>query len=389
MKNSVLVFVKIRYSMPVVIKNASPDIIPTNRGTRGYTRISSIRVLAFFLSLLLLQGNLYSYQRHGHSELLVDANTGRQLYANNASMRIAPASLTKMMTLFVVFSLLRRSDLKLTDKVRFSRAAVRQVPSRLGIPVGGTIQVREAIYSLVTKSANDTSYAVAEHIAGSEKKFATLMNTYASRLGMSGTKFVNATGLHNPRQLSTANDMARLAVALWKIFPEDFHYFSKRGFFHKGRYFPSHNKILGFSKDEFLVDGIKTGFVNASGFNIVASATKGGHRLIAIVMGANTARERDATVQKLLKYGFNRLESESSRIHLTALHRERRPSVDIPLPPVTRPVLTKKTPTAQIKQTALIRKVKPVRTARRHGPTFYRGVRVAHDSILSIIKKYE
>lgn len=265
------------------------------------------KILIQFTLFALLTPNFEAKNlKKNHSELLIDVTSSKILYAKNASLKIPPASLTKLMTLFVLFDKLRMSQIKINDKVFFSRIAVQQKPSKLNVKPGDSITIRNAIYALITKSANDTAYAIAERLAGNEKQFAKLMNANANLLKMYNTHFVNASGLHNKNQYTTAMDMCKLALSLLKTFPEYFHYFSKKGFFHKGAYLANHNKLLGFSQYEFLVDGMKTGFVNASGFNIVASATKGDKRLIAIVMGANSQRERDVIVQKLFKYGFSK-----------------------------------------------------------------------------------
>lgn len=238
------------------------------------------------------------------SSLLIDVSNSKILYANNATAKIHPASLTKLMTLYILFDKIKHGQIKLTDKVVFSKKATRQVPSKLAVKAGDSINIRQSIYALVVKSANDAAYAIAEKCAGNEKKFAEMMNKYAKKLNMRDTHFVNASGLHNKKQYTTSMDLFKLSRAILVSFPEEFHYFSKKGFSHNGSYHRNHNKLLGFSKSAFLVNGMKTGFTNASGYNIVASASKGKTRLIAIVLGSNSAKERDATVNKLFKYGF-------------------------------------------------------------------------------------
>lgn len=287
------------------------------------TSHNSFRYFAYKLFVLLfaLQSQAHSKYESVKSALLIDVSNSRVLYSKNANMRIPPASLTKLMTLFVIFNKLRSAQVKLTDKVVFSKAAVSQRPSKLYLRVGDHITVRETIYALVTKSANDAAYAVAEKFAGSEPMFAKMMNKYASMLGMKDTHFINASGLHRRDQYSTAKDMAKLALTIFRTFPENFHYFSKKGFFHHGSYLASHNKLLGFSNYEFLVDGMKTGFVNASGYNIVTSAMKGNRRIIVVVMGAHTARERDEMVQKLCRYAFSNKKA-SSKAKLVSASRK-------------------------------------------------------------------
>lgn len=264
--------------------------------------------------------NIFCNKRY--SEILIDSSTYTILHEKNMNVKIRPASLTKLMTLFVLFNKINNKEISLNDKILFSHKAANQKPSKLNVRSGDSINVRRAIYALVTKSANDVAYAVAEKISGNEKEFAKLMNYYAMKLSMKDTKFANSSGLHNFAQYTTANDMCKLAIALLKIFPEEFHFFSKKGFFHNGYYHSNHNKLLGFSNSEFLVDGLKTGFINASGFNIVASATKGNKRLIVVVMGANSAKDRDIRVSKLFNYGFS-LKNNGNSTRLVSYNRMR------------------------------------------------------------------
>ncbi len=238
-----------------------------------------------------------------YAAIVVDVETGRVLHARSADHLRYPASLTKIMTLYVTFDELRAGRLKLRDRVPFSRRAARQPPSKLGLRVGKSISVKQAILALVTKSANDVATALAERISGSESAFAKRMTRTARRLGMSRTTFRNASGLPHSGQRSTARDMSRLGLAMLRNHPRRYRYFSERSFKFKGRKYINHNKLLANYKG---TDGIKTGFIQASGFNLVASAKRRGRRLIGVVFGGRTGARRDQQMRRLLDQGFAR-----------------------------------------------------------------------------------
>ena len=237
----------------------------------------------------------------GYSSIVVDANTGKVLESANADTKNYPASLTKIMTLYLTFEALHNGKLTLDQKLPVSRLAAGRAPSRLGLRKGETISVHDAITALVTKSANDVATVLAEAIGGTERNFARQMTRRAHELGMRNTNFRNASGLPNRGQLSTAADMATLARAMLTRFPNEYKYFSTRTFTWKGRTYYNHNKLLG--KYEGL-DGIKTGYIRASGFNLVASARRNGTRLIAVMFGGKTWRKRNRQVARLLDRGF-------------------------------------------------------------------------------------
>ena len=242
--------------------------------------------------------------RSRYAELVVDGDSGRVLVTRNADARKYPASLTKIMTLYMVFEALETGKLRLGQPLRTSRRAAGQPPSKLGLRKGQAITVRQAIMALVTKSANDAATVVAEAIGGSEFKFALMMTRRARDLGMSRTTFRNASGLPNRRQLSTARDMARLAMAIRRDFPQHFNYFAKTSFSYQGKVYRNHNNLVGNVRG---VDGIKTGYIRASGFNLVASAGRDEGRLVGVLFGGRSAKSRDQRMRKLLRGGFKRL----------------------------------------------------------------------------------
>jgi len=235
--------------------------------------------------------------------IVVDAYTGEVLYSRHADYRHYPASLTKMMTLFLTFEDLAAGKLDLNQKLRVSRRASGQTPSRLGLRRGSKIKVRDAIMAVVVKSANDAATVLAEARGDTEIEFAIRMTHKAKALGMKRTRFRNASGLPNRKQVTTARDMAVLAAALFHKFPQYYPYFSKRKFSWGKRTHRSHNKLLGRYPG---MDGLKTGYIRASGFNIATSATRNGRRLIAVVLGERSSKSRNAKVTHLLNVAFNR-----------------------------------------------------------------------------------
>lgn len=239
-----------------------------------------------------------------YAAVLMDPATGEILYARNPDDQRHPASITKVMTLFLTFEALESGDIKLTDRVHFSRHARNQAPSKLGVGKNQTISVSQAIQALATKSANDVAAALAEHLAGSERAFTQKMNARARELGMTHSNFVNASGLPNSRHYSTARDIAILSQAMLKQYPQFYSYFQQQQFTWGGRVMPNHNKLLGRSPG---VDGIKTGYTVASGFTLAASAVRDGKRLIAVVLGAPTSASRDRNVEALLDAGYGLL----------------------------------------------------------------------------------
>ena len=229
--------------------------------------------------------------------IVVDANNGNTLFQSNASSPRYPASLTKMMTLYMLFEALEQGRVSKSTLIPVSAYAAARPPSKIGFRAGYTIQVESAIQALCTKSANDVAAAVAEYLAGSEGGFAALMTTRARQLGMTRTSFRNASGLPDDGQHTTARDMALLGMALRKRFPDQYAYFSAREFAYRGRTVRGHNDLIGRVPG---VDGIKTGYIRASGYNIVTSVQDSGRRLVVVVMGGKTAKARNAQVEELI-----------------------------------------------------------------------------------------
>lgn len=239
-----------------------------------------------------------------YAAMVVDADTGAVLHAANPDSRNYPASLTKMMTLYMVFQKLDGGQIRLTDKLTVSARAAGQAPSRLGLKKGQTITVKDAILALVTKSANDVAVVVAENLAKTEPEFAVAMTNQARKLGMSQTTFRNASGLFHGAQMSTARDMAILARALLQNFSHHYHYFSTAEFVYRGVGHRNHNKLLGTYDG---TDGIKTGYLRASGFNLVASAKRDGRRLIGVVFGGRSPAARNRQMVALLDKAFEQV----------------------------------------------------------------------------------
>ena len=263
-----------------------------------------------------------------YGSIVVDAYTGEVLSEDMADKQLYPASLTKIMTLFMVFEALERKEIKLDDQLKVSKRAAGMPPSKLGLPVGSTIKMEDAILALVTKSANDVAVVIGEAIAGSEIQFARKMTDRARQLGMSRTTFRNASGLPNRYQRSTARDMATLARVMISRFPDYYTYFSTRSFAYKGRSYRNHNKLLGHYDG---VDGIKTGYINASGFNLVASAQRDGRRIIGVVFGGRTSARRNNHMVKLLDRGFETANSRSLVLAGTPPIPTRRPGANATL----------------------------------------------------------
>jgi D-alanyl-D-alanine carboxypeptidase len=233
--------------------------------------------------------------------LLFEPASGRVLYAEEVDDQWHPASLTKMMTAYLTFQAIKAGKLKLDTPITYSEAAHKMPPSKIGLPVGATLPVDLALQSVIVKSANDIAVALAEAVGGSEAAFVEQMNATARRLGMSRTVFRNPHGLHAPEQVSTARDLARLAVAVVRDFPQHAHYWGQSQMQFGQIQITSHN---GLFKTLPGADGIKTGFICDSGYNMVASATREGVRLMAVVLGERTAADRNQRAAELLEHGY-------------------------------------------------------------------------------------
>ncbi len=239
-----------------------------------------------------------------YGSIVIEAETGYVLSAKNADKQLHPASLTKIMTLYLTFEAIQNGRLTKNTRIPVSKHAAFQEPSELGLAAGSTIRVEDAIYGLVTKSANDAAVVLAEAIGGSESNFAEMMTRRARQLGMKNTTYKNASGLHVKAQVSTPRDQAILGQAMLRDFPRDYKYFSTKTFTYAGRTYANHNKLMN---TYVGMDGIKTGFVNASGFNLVASAKRNGTRLIGVVFGGQTTKSRNDHMAQLLDLGFERI----------------------------------------------------------------------------------
>jgi D-alanyl-D-alanine carboxypeptidase (penicillin-binding protein 5/6) len=246
--------------------------------------------------------NLLAASQTKYAAMVVDARSGEVLYAKHADSPRYPASITKVMTLYLTFEALASGKLRLEDRVVFSPHAAAQAPTKLGVRPGDSISVSEAIQSMTTLSANDAAVAMAEKLGGTESRFAALMTLRAQELGMQNTHFVNANGLPDSRQLTTARDIAILSRAAMRDYPQYYGYFSQKSFVFRGRYINNHNHLLNSVPG---VDGLKTGFTNASGYNIAISGVRDNRRLIVVVMGGPTTASRDQNAEDLLLTGFD------------------------------------------------------------------------------------
>ncbi|MBB3539983.1 MULTISPECIES: D-alanyl-D-alanine carboxypeptidase family protein [unclassified Rhizobium] len=253
----------------------------------------------------------------GSASLILDARTGKVLSAENADVLNHPASLTKMMTIYMAFEAIKRGKISWNTPLVMSKYAASRPPTKLGVRPGDSITVQEAILGMITKSANDAAAAMAEKLGGSESNFAAMMTQKARQLGMTRTAFYNASGLPDGRQVTTARDMSTLAVALMRNFPGEYRLFSTASFTFRGRTIRGHNNLMYRYQG---MDGIKTGYTNASGFNLVSAVRDGDRRVVGVVLGGRTARSRDAKMAGLLdKYlgrspgGANMVATTNSR----------------------------------------------------------------------------
>jgi D-alanyl-D-alanine carboxypeptidase len=252
-------------------------------------------VFGFVAAVFTIPGN--PAQAAPYADIVVDANSGAVLHSTNPDARRHPASLTKIMTLYMLFEQLDAGTLKLDSQLKVSAEAAAQAPTKLGLKPGSTIAVEDAIKGLVTRSANDAAVVVAEAIAGTERDFAKLMTRKAQALGMKNTVYKNASGLPDSDQITTARDQSMLGRAVQERFPRYYKYFSIRTFTFRGQSISNHNHLLGRVEG---VDGIKTGYINASGFNLVTSVHRGNRYLVAVVMGGGSAGSRDARMRELI-----------------------------------------------------------------------------------------
>ncbi|MFN3462495.1 MAG: D-alanyl-D-alanine carboxypeptidase family protein [Terricaulis sp.] len=233
-----------------------------------------------------------------YAGLVMDARTNEVLYEDQADAHRFPASLTKMMTLYMVFEAIERGELDWDTPLTASRNASRQPPTRLCLRAGDTITVEQAVRALIVQSANDVATTVAERLAGSEARFAAQMTSRARELGLSDTRFANASGLPDRRHQTTARDMALLSQAIWNDFAQHYHLFQTASFSWRNSHGRNHNRLLDHVDG---VDGIKTGYTRASGFNLATMAERDGRRIIVVVLGGRTAASRNEHVAELIE----------------------------------------------------------------------------------------
>jgi D-alanyl-D-alanine carboxypeptidase len=242
------------------------------------------------------------------SAIAVDARTGKILFSRDPDGLTHPASLTKVMTLYILFDELKAGHIKLDTPLKVSKAAASKAPSKLGLKPGQTIKVEDAIKALVTRSANDVAATIGENLSASETAFAARMTKTAHDLGMSRTVFRNASGLPDPGQVTTARDMATLSLRIQRDFPEYYPYFGIRSFTYGRQVIRTHNRLLGRYAG---ADGIKTGYIRASGFNLTSSAKRGDKRIIGVVMGASSGSSRNLYMMGMLDKAFPRCKDGS------------------------------------------------------------------------------
>jgi D-alanyl-D-alanine carboxypeptidase (penicillin-binding protein 5/6) len=277
--------------------------------------------------------NLLSASQTKYAAIVVDAKSGEVLYAKHEDSPRYPASITKIMTLYLTFEALASGKLHPDDRVLVSPHAAAQAPTKLGVRAGDSVTVEEAMDGMATKSANDMAVAMAEKLAGTESRFAALMTLRAQELGMQNTHFANASGLPDSRQLTTARDIAILSRAVMRDYPQYYKLFSLQQFNFRGQVMANHNHLLGRMPG---VDGLKTGFTNASGFNLAVSAVRDNRRLIAVVMGGPTTAQRDQNAEDLLLTGFDVMRRRAMGEKITVAQNLFEPELSGPVvrPPV-------------------------------------------------------
>ncbi len=272
-----------------------------------------------------------------YASIVIEESSGKVLFARNADKSRYPASLTKIMTLYLLFEELESGHMSMQTRLPVSRVAASRSPSKLYLKPGQSITVKEAIYALITKSANDVATVIGEALSGTEREFGKRMTRKARALGMSRTTFRNASGLPHSQQRTTARDMARLAIAIRRDFPQYFGFFKTKSFNWRGKRFGNHNKLLSSYSG---TDGIKTGYIDASGFNLVATVERRGVRLIGVVFGGRSGKTRDAHMVEILDKSFKRVKPGDIRAQLatasssvvTALPKTLPKSLPVPRP---------------------------------------------------------
>ena len=309
-----------------------------NKNRVGAALLVPLRLaVATFLTITAIQPSAAAEGRL--ASIVIDANSGDVLQQNNADKLRYPASLTKMMTLYLLFEQIEAGHYDLNSRLSVSANAARQPPTRLGVKPGGTITVEAAILSLVTRSANDVSVVIAENISGDVDSFARRMTAKAHQIGMSRTVFRNPHGLPNSEQVTTARDMATLGRSLFERFPKFTPYFARQSFTYQGRAIRNHNKLLGRVDG---VDGIKTGYTRASGFNLVTSMRRNGRHLVAAVLGAASGPTRDNHMRHLVKAHATQLAAKKTSFSLAMRAKAPAPAEKIQVAAAPPPPAAKK-----------------------------------------------
>lgn len=294
-------------------QDRGPDLRDKTLKKLGFFLLCHLLVAAIFLTAL---GDAEAKSRRrsapplpfrGYADLVIEADTGRIVRERSGNQLRYPASLTKMMTLYLVFQAIESGQIRLESSLPVSRKAASQPPSKLGLRAGGRLRVDDAIMALVTKSANDAAVVLAEGLGGSVSGFVDLMNKQARALGMGRTVFRNPSGLPDTKQVTTARDMATLALALVSHYPGFYPYFSRERFTFDGQTHKNHNHLMERYRG---MDGIKTGYIYASGFNLVASAVREDKRLIGVIFGGQKSASRDNQMAQLLDATFAQLAHE-------------------------------------------------------------------------------
>ncbi|AIF46884.1 D-alanyl-D-alanine carboxypeptidase family protein [Dyella japonica] len=280
--------------------------IKSNTPARGGTWRQGLLAL-----LVSVAGGFASLAHAGDAAIVINEGDGQVITAVNADEPNHPASLAKMMTLYLAFQAVQNGTLKMDQELPVSSWAAAKAPTKLDLRNGQTITVEDCVLGMITKSANDAATVVAEGLGGNESHFVEMMNAQAQLLGMSNTRFANASGLPDPEDTTTARDMSKLAMALYHDFPQYSHYFATKDFMFRGRLVRGHNNLM----DKYPgMDGLKTGFTNAAGFNLASTAVKDGRRLFSVVMGGRTAASRDRLMARLLDDGFENQETPAELV---------------------------------------------------------------------------
>jgi D-alanyl-D-alanine carboxypeptidase len=264
---------------------------------RAISRVAAAFLLVLTVSIAAAAPAQAIENLRRYAGIVVDAKSGHILYEEQADSRRYPASVAKVMTLYVLFQELQAGNLSLSTQMTVSRHASQAVPTKLGLRAGATISVEDAIKSLVTLSANDMARVIAEHISGSESRFAERMTATARAMGMSSTTYRNASGLPDGGQVTTVRDQAILGIAVYQHFPQYYSYFQTTSFRYGGRTYGNHNRVLGYMG---AVDGIKTGYINAAGSNLLTAARANNRHIVVVAFGFNSAASRDERVRQLV-----------------------------------------------------------------------------------------